>query len=212
MWGLGEKAAGVSASAIESGITSFFKPILSTFSSLDNIKDALTTASSFIAAHPATMATTVAVGAATVLIYKKKGFGIGLGQLDINFDNFIANLRLSTGLGRRKPSDVQDLDNRMSNMEAGLSSLRESENRKHAAITTAIDGLSRQLSAVTTTLNNNERTAATRFDDLLRFGRDSQATLLQAMGLNQTKTEQGMQAIAAEGAKTNAAIAKLQPH
>ncbi len=183
-WGfLGGKEAWYTIT--EATLKSVVTPVWETVSSTDNLKAAGSAALDIVIANPLTATVTVAIGVATFVVYKRKGFGTGLGQLDLNVDTFLAHFKLRTGLGRKKPTEVEDLDTRMSNMERGLNDARNNEQQHHTA---NLQALSRtqttimgKLQDVTNALESHVKKTKKHQETLV----GNHTALLQQMGANQ---------------------------
>lgn len=169
----------------EATLKSVVTPVWETVSSTDNLKAASTAALDIVIANPLTATATIAIGVATYVVYKRKGFGTGLGQIDFNVDTFLAHFKLRTGLGRKKPTEVEDLDTRMSNMERGLSDARRNEEQHHNANLLAISrsqtAILDKLQNVTDTLESHAKKAKKNQETLV----GNHTALLQQMGANQ---------------------------
>lgn len=208
LWGLWSTNA---AWNIEAALKSVALPVWQTVSSVDNLKAAGSAAIGAVVENPLTTAATVAVGAVTYVVYRNKGFGIGLGQFNASFDNFLANAKVQIGLGRKKPSDVQDLDVRMRNMESGLRDARDAESRHHEATQSAIQSLRevlmRRFTTVTDTLERSAQSASENQRALV----GNHTALLQQMGSNHTQLSDGLKAVVGETSQMKNQLVRLTP-
>ncbi len=209
LWGFGGKEAWYTVT--EATLKSIVKPVWETVSSTDNLKVAGNAAVNMVMKHPLTAAATVAVGVATYVAYKRKGFGIGLGQFNANFDNFLANASVRIGLGRKKPHEVADLDQRMSHLERGMVEAINREQRHHETNLTAIqnlrEALLRRFETVTGTLETNAHLARANHKILV----GNHTALLQQMGTNQTQLVDGIKAVVGETSQMNNHLARINP-
>ena len=195
----------------EASLKSVVTPVWETVSSVNNLKAVGSAAINAVIEHPLTAAATAAVGVATVYAYKKKGFGIGLGQFSAGFNNFLAHFNVDVGLGSKQPTQVQDLNSRMTALERSQREGREAEAREHEATRGAIqslrDALMQRFAGVTNRLSNmadadieNQRTLV-----------GHHTALLQQMGANQRATDDSLKAIVGATSQTNSNVARLLP-
>jgi hypothetical protein len=190
----------------EATLKSVVKPVWDTVSSTDNLKAAGSAAISAVVENPLTAIATVAVGAATYVVYRNKGFGIGLGQFNASFDNFLANASVRIGLGKKKPHEVEALDGRMRAVEEGLFNLRQTENRHHRETTEAITGVSNTLTERFSALFRTIQADKTE-DNILRAVREGNSSLIIQMG----EVKKGLEVVAAESSGIKAQVIKLSP-
>lgn len=195
----------------EASLKSIVTPVWETVSSVNNLKAVGSAAVNAVIEHPLTAAATAAVGIATFVAYKRKGFGIGLGQIDLNIDTFLAHLKVRTGLGRKKPTEVEDLNTRMRNLEAGILDLRTSEDNRHRETRQAIQGVSNlvtdKFSRLLQAVNGGHDPYHRDTSNLLSAVKEGNSSLIIQMG----NVQRDLQQVAGESAGIKAQVAKLTP-
>lgn len=158
-------------------------------------------------ANPYATAVTLGIGAITIYAYKNRGFGVGLGSINLNINNFLAHLNISTGLGRQKTNNWHNVDQRLSDLEAGLA-----EQDRVAAI--RHNNITREFTNVKDALEQGRRDVdrlGQRINDGFdQMGRTLTTAYEQRKALH-AETQAGLQAIAGESAGIKANVLAMRP-
>lgn len=177
----------------EATLQSIVKPIWETVSSPDNLKAASSAALDIVIQHPLTATLTVAVGVAVFVAYKRRRFAAELGHVELNVETSLAHVNLSTGLGRKKPTAIEELKRRITKIEESVREGRDNEQRHHNANVDAIQNLRTVLlnrfTNVTETLEANAELAKANQKTLV----GNHTALLQQMGANQTQLTKALE-------------------
>lgn len=158
-------------------------------------------------ANPYATAVTLGIGAITIYAYKNRGFGVGLGSIDLNINNFLAHLTISTGLGRKKANNWHNVDQRLSDLEAGLAEQDRVATRRHTNIT-------REFTTVKDALEQGRRDVqglGKKIDDGFDHMGRTLTTAYEQRKTQHAETQAGLQAIAGESAGIKANVLAMRP-
>lgn len=158
-------------------------------------------------ANPYATAVTLGIGAVTIYAYKNRGFGVGLGKINFSMSNFLAHFNISTGFGRQKINNWNDVDTRLEDIENQLAEAKRIEARHN-------NQTLRNFEVVVQAIADQRKDTAElgrQMHDSFEFVNKNFTAAYEHRNKLHAETQQGLQAIVGETSRTNTAINAMRP-